>query len=129
MQRGKKSGLFNSSTEKPVKANLEEFLLHGLRYVFPAEAGPRVRGIPTAHSAPPLSEKIVSQPNDALVWASPKGRVLGARIEPIYPSVTKAIQSDVQLYEILALIDALRVGRVREQKLATQELIERFKSL
>jgi hypothetical protein len=129
LQRGKSSGLFDSLTEKPIKAALEEFLLHGLKYVFPAEPGPQAKGIPTAHSAPPLSGKIVSQPGEAFVWASPKGRVMGAQIKPLYPSVPKAIQSDVHLYELLALIDALRVGRVREQKLAAQELSERFKSL
>lgn len=129
LQRGKKSGILDSLTEKPSKARLEEFLIHGLKYVFPAELGPQAKGIPTAHSAPPLSEKIVSHPGDAFVWVSPKGRVMGAQIEPLYPSVLKAVQSDVQLYELLALIDALRVGRAREQRLAAQELSERFKSI
>ena len=129
LQRGKKSGLFDPLTERPSKPALAEFLLHGLKYVFPVVPGPQAKGIPTAHSAPPLSEKIVSQLGDAFVWASPKGRVLGAQIEPLYPSVIKAVQSDVQLYELLALIDALRVGRAREQRLAAQELSERFKSL
>jgi hypothetical protein len=129
IQRGKRSGLFDPLTEKPSKAALIEFLIHGLKYVFPAEPGSQAKGIPTAHSAHPLSAKIVSQAGDAFVWASPNGRISGARIEPLYPSVPKAVQSDIQLYELLALVDALRVGRVREQKLAALELKKRLKSL
>lgn len=129
LQRGKKNKFFDPLTERPNKAALEEFLIHGLKYVFPVEPGPQVKGIPTAHSAPPLSEKIVSQPGDAFVWGSPKGRVLGAQIEPLYPSVPKAVQSDIELYELLAMIDAIRVGRVREQKLAVQEIQKRLRSL
>ena len=75
IQRGKKNRLFDSFTERPNKLALEEFLIHGLKYVFPVEPGPQGKGIPTAHSAPPLSETIMSQPGDAFVWSSPNGRV------------------------------------------------------
>lgn len=129
LQRGNDCGIFDPLTEKPIKDALQEFILHGLKYAFPAKIGVKKRGIPTAHSAPPLSEKIVSNEKTILVWPSRNGPVLGMAIEPLYPSVTKAIQKDVQLYELLALIDALRVGRVREQKLAMQEIEERFKLL
>jgi hypothetical protein len=129
LQRSKKNGLFDPLTEKPIKSALEELLIHGLKYVFPAEIGPRARGIPTAYSAPPLSNRIVSQKEEILVWPSRAGQVLGSRVDPLYPSAPQAVQKDVQLYEMLALIDALRVGRVRERKLAVQELKKRLKLL
>ena len=36
--------------------------------------------------------------------------------------VVEAVQEDKKLYKMLALIDILRVGRVREIKFATAEL-------
>ena len=129
LQRGKECGIFDPLTEKPIKGALQEFILYGLKYVFLAKIGSKKRGIPTAHSAPPLSEKIISNKETVFVWPTRNGPVLGMAVEPLYPSVIKAVQKDVQLYELLALIDALRIGRAREQKLAMQELEERFKLL
>ena len=107
-----------------MKSALEEFLIHGLKYVFPAEPGPLSRGVPTAHSAAPLSKKIIS--NEPYVWPDADGDVRGQAIEPLYPSAPQAAKKDAKLYELLTLVDALRVGRVREQKLAAQELIKRI---
>ena len=127
IQRGKKSGLFDPLTEKPIKPALEEFLLHGIKYVFPVEPGPICRGMPTSHSAPPLAGKIVS--DEPYVWPDENGRARGQSIEPLYPSVPAAARKDVELYELLALIDALRVGRARERNLAALEISKKFKSL
>ncbi len=53
-----------------VRANLQEFLVSGLRYVFPAEVGGEGAGLPTAHSAPPLAAKVRAGAEAALVWPS-----------------------------------------------------------
>lgn len=129
LQRSKKNGLFDPLTEKPIKSALEEFLIHGLKYAFPAEIGRPAKGIPTAYSAPPLSLSIISQKEKAIVWPYRSGQANGLRIAPLYPSVPVAVQTDVMLYEILALIDALRIGRVREKKLAIQQLLARLNAL
>jgi hypothetical protein len=79
------------------------------------------RGIPTAHAAPPLSEKI--SPDDLPpVWPDPEGKVKGYAIEPLFASVPAVVKTDSGLYELLALVDALRIGRARERRLAEQEL-------
>jgi hypothetical protein len=39
---------------------VEEFLIHGLKYVFPAYPGALVRGVPTAHSAEPLKGLLIA---------------------------------------------------------------------
>jgi hypothetical protein len=101
------------------------FLKHGLRHVFPAQPGPIVIGIPTSHSAPPLSEKIISG-GDVFVWPDRNGTVRGQAVEPLYKNLTKAVKEDQKLYEMLALIDAFRVGRAREINLATDELKKKF---
>ena len=38
--------------EKPDLSALEEFLLHGVKYAFPAEHGPVTRGLATSFAAP-----------------------------------------------------------------------------
>ena len=37
------------------RSALLEFLLHGIRYAFPAEKGSLTRGVPTGYAAPPLN--------------------------------------------------------------------------
>ena len=115
-------GLIDEDKRTPHKAALLDFIQYGLRYVFAAKPGPTVRGIVTAHSAPPLAGRIVSDQTDVYVWSSPDGDARGQEIEPLYPTVPKAVKNEPMLYEMLALVDALRLGRVREQKIALEEL-------
>ena len=114
------SGLFDKSLKRPRLAFLEEFLLHGLKFVFPTQLGRTQRGIVTAHSAPPLDQLIVS--DEAYVWPDADGTVRGASVEPLYPSAPRAAANDPLLYKLLALIDAIRVGRARERLIAAQEI-------
>ena len=46
----------------------------------------------------------------------------GLAITPLYKGLPKACQKDEQLYKLLASIDILRVGKVRERELALKEL-------
>ncbi len=124
--RSKFAGLLDSSGKRVYKLALMEFLQYGIRYVFPQRPGAIVRGIPTAHSAMPLKEVIQSEEN--YVWPSGKGTMRGQSIIPLYPSVVNAVQTDSKLYELLALVDALRVGRAREKQLAVELLNERIKA-
>jgi hypothetical protein len=48
----------------------------------------------------------------------------GQAIEPLHPSVPYACRQDKRLYEMLALADALRIGRARERSLALKGLKE-----
>lgn len=47
-------------------------------------------------------------------------------ISPLYPNQVKAIQEDVNLYDMLALIDAIRIGRPREHAKAIELLAQIF---
>ena len=40
--------------------------------------------------------------------------------------MVEAVQVDAQLYELLALVEAFRVGRTREKNIAIEELKKRF---
>jgi len=124
LARSKFAGLLDTSGKKVSRLALMEFLKHGIRHVFPVRPGALVRGICTAHSAPPLNNTIAS---DAYyVWPSASGDVRGQCIIPLYASIPKAAKSDIQLYELLALTDALRIGRARERNLAVGELEKRI---
>jgi hypothetical protein len=81
--------------------------------------------MPTAHAAPPLSAQISSEDLPP-VWPDPKGTVRGLALKPLYRTVPKAAKSDPKLYELLALVDALRMGRARERKLAEEGLKHRL---
>ncbi|WNJ21377.1 hypothetical protein [Pontibacter sp. G13] len=126
LNRSKQARLVDATKKKVFRSSFLEFLVYGVKYVFPAEPGAMVRGIPTAHSAKPLNSAIMSD-KDAYVWPSPMGNMRGQSITPLYPSVIKAIRHDPNLYELLALVDAIRVGRAREQKIAIEELTKRIK--
>ena len=45
-----------------------------------------------------------------------------ARIEPLYPSVPEAAMRDEELYQLLVIVDTLRIGRAREKEIAIKEL-------
>ena len=126
LERAKRAHLLDSSKKNIVWPSLLEFLLHGLKYVYPAEPGAMCRGVPTAHSALPLSKEIVSEANEQYVWPSGEGTVRGQAIEPLYKSVPHAVSKDPQLHQLLALVDALRVGRARERQIAGDELKRRL---
>ena len=126
IKRCELSGIYNPITRKPVLAALEEFIIHGLKYAFPAEPGPPDRGMPTAHSAPPLSEHIAGT-EEIYVWPYSKGSARGISVTPLYPSVPFACEGDTELYGYLALIDAIRIGRARERKLAEEIIVKNLR--
>ncbi len=113
---------------KPNLSALEEFLLHGLKYAFPAEHGQVKRGVPTSHAAEPLKSEISAGNELPPVWPWSQGKTRGIALEPLYRTVPVAALRDRQLYEYLALIDAIRDGRARERKLAERELVKRLRS-
>ncbi len=126
LNRCKIAGLIDSKKRKVNVNSFMEFLVYGLKYVFPTEPGAMVRGIPTAHSALPINEYI-SSGNEVYVWSYAKGTHRGQAIEPLFISIPKIAQEDTLFYELLTIIDTIRVGKVREIKIAKEELEKRLK--
>ncbi|MBP9060850.1 MAG: hypothetical protein RLZZ484_670 [Pseudomonadota bacterium] len=106
---------------RPHAQNLAEFALHGAKYAFPAVKLPLVVGVPTSHSAPAFAGVFAPGSTD-FVWPHPNGSVRGVGVEPLHPSVPFAAMQDAKLYEMLALFDALRVGKARERGMALERL-------
>lgn len=121
LNRCKIAGLIDTEKRKVHINSLKEFIIYGLKYVFPVEPGPIVRGIPTAHSAAPINDQI-SKGSDVYVWPYSQGDVRGQAIEPLYKSIPAVVEKDKLFYELMVIIDTIRVGRVREIKIAIEEL-------
>jgi len=129
LKRLERSRLVDSHTGRPLLRAVEEFLIHGVKYAFPAQRGEATRGMPTAYAAPPLSDHIAKDADIPPVWPDPEGKMRGVTLEPLHKAALKAARKDPVLYELLALLDALRDGRARERKLAEKELSARLRRL
>lgn len=109
----------------PNRRNINNFIVHGMKFVFPAKPGAMTRGIPTAFAAPMLRSLLVSGGEYIYVWPFAEGRDIGQSVTPLFKSVPEAVQKDDRLYEYLSLIDAIRLGNQREAGLAGERLSER----
>jgi hypothetical protein len=127
IQRAVAARLMDMHRKIPVKSNLLEFLVHGVKYAYPPDRGGISRGIATSYAAPPLKALITQPDEPPPVWPDPEGPVRGYEFSPLYRSVPKACKVDSKLYELLALIDAIRDGRARERKIAVKEIQSRIR--
>src|SRR6266566_1049558 len=121
LKRLARSRLIRDEDHRPLLRAVDEFLVHAVKYMFPAQRGEPTRGMPTAYAAPPLREHISSSDLPP-VWPTPDGQVRGVTLEPLHKIAPAAPAKDPVLYELLALIDALRDGRTRERQIAEREL-------
>ena len=119
-------GEFN---ERPNRGAVEEFLIHGLKYAFPAEHGGATRGVLTSYAAAPLRELFASDGEPPPVWPYAEGKDRGLALQPLYERAPEAALRDPLFYEYLVLADVLRDGRSRERKLAVEMLVKRLRSL
>lgn len=112
--------------DRPNLAGLEEFLVHGLKYVFPAKRGALTRGVATSYAAEPLRSVIAPGKEPVPVWPYERGKQRGISFDPLYKTAPGAALRDQPFYALLALTDALRDGRSRERAYAEAELHRRL---
>ena len=110
----------------PNVRNLEEFLVHGLKYVFVPERGEMTRGVPTGYAAPVLRDFFSADDEPPPVWPHPEGKTRGMAFSPLYKIAPSAASRDSKLYDLLALVDAIRGGRSREREIAIKLLKKRL---
>jgi hypothetical protein len=125
-QRAIRSRLLDGDAHRIRARNVLEFLEHGVPYAFPVEPGQLTRGIPTAASAPPLKGLLLSDPAGELVWPHADGSVMGQTIVPLYRTVPDVALQSSEIHALLSLVDALRLGRVRDRELAMAQLRARL---
>jgi len=154
--RCKYSGLLDSKGKKVFRLALMEFLQYGIAYVFPQKPGPVVKGIPTAHSVEPLKNEIVSTEHYVWPTSKGRvrGHSIEPLYPSVVKVVEQYLEhgnynnhineeqdsnfhkmlaildskhaQEKTLYEMLALVDALRVGRAREKEIALKEIKKRI---
>jgi hypothetical protein len=128
IKRATAARLYDESRKSPIRKNLEEFLVHGVKYAYPPHRGTLTRGIPTGYAAYPLNKSLNIGENDIPpVWSHPEGEVRGYEFSPLYTSAPSAALKDKELYALLAITDAIRDGRARERELAVKELVDRLR--
>ena len=115
--------LTKTTHPEPVWQNLHDVLVHALPLVLPLEKGAPVLGMPTSYAAPPIAERILMEDgNLPPVWEDDEGNVTGIAVSPLYSSAPYAARQDGQLYQWLALVDALRCQEPRVRELALTEV-------
>lgn len=110
-----------TGSPRAVGAAVREFVIHGAKYAFPVELGAATRGVATAIAAPVLArhfEKVELPP----VWPDPEANNWGPAVTPLHGAAVFASKQDPQMYDALALLDAIRVGAAREREIAAREL-------
>ena len=126
IKRALAARLYDDLRRMPVKKALEEYLIHGVKYAYPPDRGGPTRGLPTSYAAPPLNRLISSSTDLPPVWPHPEGDTRGIEFSPLHKSAPKAAAKDGALYELMALVDAIRDGRARERELAIGEIQKRM---
>jgi MarR family len=126
--RLEQAGLLERGRRRANTGRADEFLGHGLRYVFPPVRGGETRGVPTAWAAPPLRDKLADSGELPPVWPDPLGSVRGIALEPLHDSAPGISRRDPALAELLALTDGIRLGDARVRGLAEELLRARLSS-
>ena len=124
LQRGEEADLYSSASRSVHRANLEEFILHGLRFLAPAKLGRVVSGVPAAWAAAPVSRRIRETGDLPPVWPAAKGRVRGQALAPLHDAAAGAVEDFPALGELLAIVDSLRAGDVRVRSVAGPMLMQ-----
>lgn len=99
---------------------LLDFIVYGVPYAFYPVLGPEAQGVPTAHAGPLLSEQIGGAA--LVVWPSVEGLTRGESLIPLFEGAPGLVHRSPELYGLLTVVDALRVGRARERRLAADLL-------
>lgn len=115
-------GLVDMRSRRAIVPALLEFLLHGIRYVFPAERGSQQRGMRTGPSASPLLEHLTASEATPMVWPHRRGDTRGESLTPLHKAAPDAARRDPALYALLVAIDGIRIGGARVRSIAVEVL-------
>jgi hypothetical protein len=112
---------------RPATEVLHSFLTHGAPFAFPPVLGARSIGTATAHSSP--SFRALVDAAEGFVWPDAAGASRGQSLIPLFPGAPSLPDRNQPLYDLLTIVDALRIGTTRVRKIAAEMLAERFAGL
>ena len=117
LSRAEAANLYSAEQRGVHVSHFEEFSVHALRFLAPAQLGALVPGVPAA--AEPMASAIrLSGDEPPPVWPYARGRVRGQAIKPLHSAAPEAVEDWPQLGEILVVLDNLRAGDPRVRKVA-----------
>ena len=132
LERCRRAQLVVTVRDKEIvsKKHFCDLLVFAVPRIFYAVRGGVETGMPTGVHAPPLKgrfDHVLPEGVLPLVWAALKADrtetlVRGESISPLYPSAPEAASKDLLLYEVLALVDVVRVGDTRSRNAAVSIL-------
>lgn len=126
--RAESAALYSAERREVKIPDFEEFALHGLRFIAPAELGRILPGVPAAWAAEPMVSEIRSSADEPPpVWPYASGKVRGQAFEPLHPAAPEAVEEWPELGEILAAIDSVRAGDARIRRVAGGLLASRLR--
>lgn len=108
------------------KDSLQEFLVHGLRYAFPPVHGGERSGIPTAGAHPAIAAAMGDLAGPRLVWPLDGEPTRAQSLTPLFTGMTRVVQRDARLHELLAIVDLLRVVAPDDRGAASNLLSQRL---
>lgn len=124
LARAQEADLYSAERREAHVPHFEEFAVHALRFVIPAQLGALLPGVPAAWAAQPMAGVIRSSGEEPPpVWPYARGRVRGQAVEPLHPAAPEAVGDWPELGEILALLDSLRAGDQRVRHVAEDLLV------
>lgn len=126
LKRLEGADLYDAKRRRVNRTRAEEFLVHAVKFIFPAEFSGEGRGVPTAWAATPLREHLAPSTELPPVWPHARGRARGIVLEPLHESAPELEKRDPELANTLAIVDALRIGDARQRGIATRLLRERL---
>jgi hypothetical protein len=118
--------VYDSARRHVNRSAAEELLVHAVPFVAPIRLGAPTRGVPTAWAAAPLAAQIDAGDESPPVWPDPVGEIRGLSVAPLHEAARGAARSDPWMHEMLALVDAMRIGDARTRSLAIELLRERI---
>lgn len=124
VRRMRSARIVLADERRPSTAVLVSFLVQGVPFAFPPMIGAETVGIPTAVSSPSFASIVESA--DRYVWPDPSGTARGQSLVPLFPGAPALAGMNRPLYDLLTIVDALRVGTVRIRRVAAELLADRL---
>jgi len=130
VERCRQSQVLAASGFQVVKRDLVDLLTYAVPRIYYATRGGLGAGVLTGIYAPPLREEYVARSGGpsrtAQVWPFSSSSEQGETLSPIYPTVPHACLKDPIVYELLALVDVMRVGSRTERGWASSDIERRI---
>lgn len=123
LKRADHARLYHAEARAPRRAALGEFLIHGVKYAYAPEIGPTTRGVPTAEATPGLRQHFTPG-GEIHVWPHPQGEARGLGVSPLFKNVPDVALADDRFHRALGALDAIRMGRIRERRMAEGILLQ-----